>query len=164
MSERTMKIKLFSVLLLIVGFTINGSALHAANNKDNLKGAKWVAQQDLTYPARKSTVYVQDGSIVTKAKNGDRYHAYCAVVSNKKKDQALTIIKNSVFQIVNMQYDSIAHNDYTYVYKTIMKVTSEKHPAVTSIECGFFGDQTEKYLTVQEMQKTMTGVFTLEMK
>jgi len=152
------------VLIILVSFITISSAVHARQDKDNLKGAKWIVQQDLTYPARKSTIYVQDGSVVTKARNGDRYHAYCAIATNKKNDQALTINKNSGFQIVDVKYDSVAHNDYTYVYKTIMKVTSDKYPVVTSIECGFWGDQTEKYLSVQEMQKTMTGVFTLEMK
>lgn len=156
--------RLLSVLLVLVGVTSISSAVHAAQDKDNLKGSKWIALQDLTYPARKSSIYVQDGSVVTKATNGDRYHAYCAVVSNKKKEQALTINKNTTFQIVNVQYDNVAHNEYTYAYKTIMKVTSDKYPAVTSIECGFWGDQSEKYLSIQEMQKTMTGIFTLEVK
>jgi hypothetical protein len=126
-----------------------------------LDGASWVAQVDIVFAPRKSSMYVQDGKLVERARDGDRYVSYCEIVTKKKHDNLLTIKKGATFKISKTTYQTIAQDVVTSTFKTNMKVESADYPLVRSIDCSVWDDSAGSYLSVEQMQDTMKGVFIL---
>lgn len=129
-----------------------------------LANGSWVAQMDIEFTDRRSSMYVQDGKLVTRARDGDRYVSYCEIVTRKKHQDALTIKKGAVFNISKVTYQTVAQDVVTSTFKTVMKVQSADYPLVHSIECSVWDDSSGSYLSPEKMQSTMSGVFTLELK
>jgi len=147
--------------LLVIPFIFTTQISFAGDDVKKLSGASWVAQKDIPFAPRKSTMYVQDGHVVTQAKNGDRYAPYCQIISKKKLDDTLTIKKGTKLKISRTTYHTNAESDITSVYITVMSVSSVQYPVVTRIECSTWGGNSDSYLSLEQMQQTMAGVFTL---
>jgi hypothetical protein len=133
-------------------------------DKKKLDGASWVAQVDIVFAPRRSSMYVQDGKLVARARDGDRYVSYCEIVTKKKLDDALKIKKGAVFNVSKVTYQTIAQDVVTSTFKTIMKVESADYPVVHGIECSVWDDSSGGYLSEASMQNTMAGVFKLQLK
>lgn len=149
-------------ILPVIPFIFTTHIAFAGTDAKKLTGASWVAQVDIAFAPRKSTMYVQDGQLVAQAKNGDRYAPYCQIISRKKLDDTLTIKKGTGFKITRTTYHTNAESDITSVYTTVMSVSAAQYPVVTKIECSTWGGNSDSYLSLEQMQQTMAGVFTLQ--
>ena len=158
-----LKISPFPKLVLLIIFFASITQPVFADNK-KLKGASWVAQIDIVFAPRRSSMYVQDGKLVARARDGDRYVSYCEIATKKKLDDALTIKNGSIFKITKSTYQTVAQDVVTSTFKTVMNVVSADYPLVHRIECSVWDDSSGSYLSLEQMQTTMSGVFKLESK
>lgn len=152
-------------LLKIVLFMLSGTFLLSACaslGDDPLVGARWVALQDITFPPRSTTVYIQDGKVLERGNKRDRFAPNCGVESTKGRNERLTIRKGSIFNILSVTYPTTAFDESITIYETRMKVESLNHRNIRSIQCNERGNMAASHLSTETIQTTMKGVFELE--
>jgi len=152
-------------LLKIILFMASGTLLMSAcasPGDDSLVGARWVALQDITFPPRSTTVFIQDGKVLERSNQRDRFAPNCGVESTKGRNERLTIKKGSIFNILSVTYPTTAFDEVITIYETRMRVESINHRNIRTIQCNERGNMAASHLSIETMQATMKGVFELE--
>ena len=152
-------------LLKITLFIVSGALFIsscASMGDDPLVGARWVALQDITFPPRSTTVFIQDGKVLARSNRRDRFAPNCAIESTKRRNERLTIKKGSIFNILRVSYPTYDFDESITIYETRMKVESIDNRKVSEIQCNVRGNLAASHLSTETMQTTMNSVFALE--
>jgi hypothetical protein len=159
-----MKLKFLGSIIFILSIVLNVTRVDASWEEAVLTDSKWVADVEIVFPPGEATLFVQNGKIDTDTASGDRYFPYCTIITNKNLRNALVIEKNSELRITKVYYRDESVNSTAYIFTTVMQITAPDHPEIASIECSFWGDQTDSYLSIFEMKKTLATVLSLQKK
>lgn len=151
-------------LTIVAGLVLILQGAHAASEKAFLTNSYWVAEIDAPFYPKRTEFYVQNGKLEKDLGIRDRNDPFCVVESLKGRSQKLTIKAGSRFEIVKVFYQESAFDTTTFIYSTSMQVKSAVYPSVKKIECRVWGGQTDSYLSLEDIQKTMAGVFRIEQK
>ena len=147
-----------------MGFLLILPVSQAASEKAFLTNSYWVAEIDAPFYPKRTEFYVQDGKPEKNISLSKRRAPFCVVESAKGRSQDLTIRAGSKFEILNVFYRDDAFDTTNFIFITSMPVKSAIYPSIKKIECRIWGDQTDSYLSLEQIQKTMAGVFRIEQK
>jgi hypothetical protein len=137
-------------------------AMSGYSNSTVPVGASWDIMNDIVFRPRHSTVYIQDGEIVPTGWKGNQYQPYCTV-ELKSFSKNKRVLKSGRFEITRVIYDSQAIDETISRYSTIMTVKSLEQPDVKEIGCHHWDDNVGDFMPVEKMQKTMEGLFFLNL-
>ena len=135
-------------------------AVSGYSNSTVPKGSSWDIVNDIVFRPRHSTLYIQDGEMVPTGWKGNQYHAYCTI-ELRSFSKNKRVLKSGRFEILRVSYDTQAIDETISRYSTIMTVTSLEQPDVKEIGCHHWDDNAGDYMPVEKMQKTMEGLFFL---
>jgi hypothetical protein len=149
-------------LLFMAGGALLLSAC-ASSGKDPLVGASWVAVQDITFPPRQTTIFIQDGSILERSNRRDQFAPHCSVGTASAQDEPFKIKKGVGFKILGVGYPSRPVNVTTTMRETRMRVEATNYPDISAITCSIWTSQDRRHMSTEAMQNTMKGLFALEL-
>ena len=158
-----MGIKMKKIIIMCgIAFLTSSCAISDDSKSSVPTGSSWDITNTIEFRPRKSTVYIQDGEIVTSSWKGNQYQAYCTIqlktFSKNKRE-----LKSGRFEITRVDYDNQAINETQSRYSTIMSVKSLEYPDVKEIACHHWDDNVGDYMPVEKMQETMKGLFKLNL-
>jgi len=148
------------LILAPVLITLGACAATKSNQDIELLGATWELTGELVVRPRKSMVFIQEGEIKHTKREGDKFEAYCNV-QLKVPVSSLYKITGGSFVVKRVTYasDSISLNVVRYA--TSMAVSSAAHPEVARITCQHWSDNSDHYMSTEQMRQTMQGLFLL---
>lgn len=141
-------------------------------------GSRLVLNRAITVPANDAGVYIQNGEVARSFWNVKSHYPYCALDLRKRLEMPQTVQPDE-FTIVRVSQESVMtvrlpfvhvadtdqSNGASYeIYATLMTLRSERQPEVLRLTCAqWVYPPLQRHVTINEMRKTLGGLFTLRL-